>query len=69
MVEAKDEWITTAQAAEMIGCGQPNVQYLVRQGRLKAQKVVDRWLVLRSSVEEYIAHPPKRGPKPKRSNQ
>ncbi len=60
-----EEWLTTAQVAQMLGCGQKNVQRLIRSGFVIGQKVVDRWLVARSSVEEYIAHPPKPGPKPK----
>ena len=66
MAKAKpEEWLTTAQVAAMMGCGQPNVQRLIREGRLQAQKVVDRWLVSRSSVEAHLANPPKRGRKPK----
>ncbi len=63
MSKQKEEWIVTSEVARMLGCKIRNVQSHIERGNLKAKKVIDRWLVLRSSVEAYIANPPKRGPK------
>ena len=60
-----DEWLTTAQVAAMMGCTIHNVQKHIVRGNFEARKVFDRWLVSRSSVESYLANPPKRGRKPK----
>jgi excisionase family DNA binding protein len=67
MDDVNGDWITTKQAAERLGCGQANVCALIRRGRVRGRKVVDRWLVYWPSVEHYLANPIKSGPKPKGS--
>jgi excisionase family DNA binding protein len=66
MSKTKEEWLTTKQVAQMLGCGVANIQRLLRSNFLRGKKILDRWLVARSSVEAYLAHPPKPGPKPKK---
>lgn len=61
------EWLTTAQVAQVLNCGLHNVRRLIKSGSLQAEKVLDRWLVSRSSLDAYIENPPKPGPKPKGS--
>lgn len=50
------DMVTTEEAAEIMGYHLKTVQRLVREGKLKAVKVGSKvWLVLRSSVYEYLA--------------
>lgn len=61
--------ITTEEAAEIMRYHLKTVQRLVKQGKLKAVKVGGKvWLILRSSVYEYMAtfdttskHNPRKG--------
>ena len=55
------EWISTAEAADILGVGRIRVTQLINAGQLRAEKVGNRYSVDRASVEERAANPPKAG--------
>ena len=64
-----DEWITTADAAELSGYHPEHVRWLVRQGRIKARKFGIVWQIHQKSLQIYIedsvhSKDGRRGPKP-----
>jgi len=61
-----EEWITTQEAAEILGVTPHHITHLLRIGKLKGRKFVRDWMVYRISVEEYAASNRKPGPKPKK---
>jgi excisionase family DNA binding protein len=65
---AKDDWITTAEAAQISGYHPRYVQRLVREKKVKAQKWGIQWQISRSSLLSYLKTVEKmgakRGPKP-----
>ena len=61
-----EEWITTSEAARIIGVSRDHVSYLLRTGQLRGKKFARDWMVAKNSVEEYAAKERKPGPKPKR---
>ncbi len=46
-------YITTKQVAEILRIDPKSAGFLVRQGKLPGIKIANRWLVDRSSVEEF----------------
>ena len=60
-VSKHTEWISTAEAAEILGIGRIRVTQLINAGQLRAEKVGNRYSVDRASVEERAANPPKAG--------
>jgi len=58
--------ITTQEASERLGVTIDHISLLLRTGKLKGVNLQYRWYVLKSSLDQYSAHRPKRGPKPKR---
>ena len=59
-----DEWITTQEAAEIIGVTRNHIRYLIQQSKLEAKKFGRAWMVSRESAEKYAATERKPGPKP-----
>ena len=59
-----EEWITTQEAAKIIGVTRNHIRYLIRYGKLEAKKFGRAWMVSRKSAEEYAATERKPGPKP-----
>lgn len=57
--------ITTAQAAEIIGCSRHHVSLLINQGKLKAERFGNWWMVDRGSAEAYASSDRKPGVKKK----
>lgn len=57
----KTRLISLPEAAELYGFSLNYLGNLVRKGRLKAQKVGDRWITTPQDVEEFIASREKRG--------
>lgn len=55
------EWISVAEAAEILGVHRNRVLQLVNDGALVAHKVGQRWNISRQSVESRAANPPKAG--------
>ena len=60
-VSKHTEWISTAEAAEILGIGRIRVTQLINAGQLRAEKVGNRYSVDRASVEERVSNPPKAG--------
>lgn len=60
-----DDYMTTKQAAEELGCVPAHIRRLCEQGILAAIKPGHDWLVKRQAVLDFKANPPKRGRPPK----
>lgn len=58
------EYVTTAKAAEIIGCVDTWVRQLLRKGVLEGEMFGRDWRVLRKSAEAYAASERKPGRKP-----
>jgi excisionase family DNA binding protein len=63
-----DEWITSAEAAELSGYHPEHLRRLVREGRIKARKFGNVWQIDRKSLLAYLEAAEKsddkrRGPK------
>ncbi len=58
------EWITSRQAAELIGVTTDHVAYLVRQGALSALRFGRVWMISRASAFAYAEMERRPGPKP-----
>ena len=57
----ESEWISTAEAAEILGVGRVRVVQLIKLGFIRAEKIGNRYNVDRASVEERAANSPKPG--------
>ncbi len=57
MSDNLSDYLTTRQAAELLGVAPDHVNRLLIAGKLKGQKVGHYWMVFRPSVETY--RPPK----------
>jgi excisionase family DNA binding protein len=57
-------YVSSAVAAEIIGCTDGRVCQLCRAGKLTAEKIGRDWLVQKASAEEYAKSERKPGPKP-----
>ena len=47
------EWITTAEAAELTGYSVQYLRRIIRQGRVRARKWVNAWMVDRKALLDY----------------
>jgi excisionase family DNA binding protein len=63
-----EEWITTQEAAEILGVTRQHIAYLIREGIIKGQKIGRDWLTTRSAVQDYLKNRPKPGPQPRKRN-
>jgi excisionase family DNA binding protein len=63
-----DNWITTAEAAEIGNYHINHVRRLIREGRIQARKFGTVWMVSRESFRNYLEDTQnkgrRRGPKP-----
>jgi len=65
----ENKWITTKEAAELIGCTRAHVSYLADKGQLVAERVNPRcWLIEKKSAQEIAKIPAKTGRPRKNSN-
>jgi excisionase family DNA binding protein len=64
-----EEWITTQEAAEILGVTRQHIAYLIREGIIEGQKIGRDWLTTRVAVEEYLKNRPKPGPQPQTPNE
>jgi excisionase family DNA binding protein len=64
---ADEEWITTREAAKLIGVTIHHISYLLRKGHIKGQKFGNFWMVERTSAEVYANKERKPGPKSQNS--
>jgi excisionase family DNA binding protein len=66
-----EEWLTTAQAAELSGYHPERIRELLRDGKIKGNKFGTVWQVNRTSLLFYIEameqKGERRGPKPRQS--
>lgn len=61
-----DDYMTTVQAAELLGIDPASVARLIRQGKLHGERFGRAWMVSRRSAEDYLerfGELPKRSPK------
>ena len=58
-----DEFLTVSQAAELADRTPSSIRRSIRHKFLKAEKVGSIWLIRRKDFDEYLANPPKPGPK------
>ena len=53
MEELSSVYVTSAEAANILSITPKATGLLVRQGKLPAEKIANRWLIPRSLVEEF----------------
>jgi excisionase family DNA binding protein len=63
-----EAWITTREAAELIGVTSNQVRHLARTGIIKTRKFGRAWMINRASAETYAASDRRPGPKPRESS-
>jgi len=51
------EYMTTVQASTYLGISPTRIAKLIRDGRLKAEKAGNTWLILKTDVEEFSRVP------------
>ena len=68
MQDTQQDFVSSADAAKVLGIKQMSIHALIRDGRLPAVMVAYRWLIRRDQLEEFAAsYAPKRGrPRTKR---
>lgn len=59
--EALSQYVTTKQAAEMLGVGQEHIRKLLNTGRVSGVKLGHDWLVFAPSIQKYTETRSKRG--------
>lgn len=64
--EDRMDFLTTKEAATIIGVSQKMVQSLIRRGRLPAQKIGRDWMIRREDVEN---HERGKGGRPRRNSE
>ena len=53
-----ENWVSVAEAAEIIGCTDGRVRQLLRDHELAGQKINERaWVISRDSVERFAKKP------------
>jgi excisionase family DNA binding protein len=55
------DWLTLKDAAKLAGYHVEHLRELLREGKVKARKVVTVWLVSKSSLTAYLREQDKRG--------
>lgn len=63
------QYVTTKQAAEMLGVATEHINRLLIEKRLQGQKLGYSWLVFIPSIEKYQATKSKRGRPPSKVRQ
>ena len=68
MTEDRQPFMSSLQAANVLGASQVTVSQLCQHGRLPAIKIANRWLIARPALEEFAKdYKPRRGrPRKKR---
>lgn len=63
------DWISVTEAAKLSGYHPDRIRELIREGKIKGQKIITVWQVSQESVLAYVRgvekRGAKRGPKPK----
>jgi excisionase family DNA binding protein len=60
-VEEFEGWLTTREAAELVGFHQVYIRRLLGQGKIEGKKFAREWLVNRESLLDYKARMEARG--------
>ena len=68
MLDIQREFVSSAEAAQILGIKQMSIHALIRDGRLPAVRVAYRWLIRRDQLEKFAeSYVPKQGrPRQKR---
>ncbi len=53
MATLSDNYLSSSEAAKLLGIHPFTIQYLLRDGRLPAEKIANRWLISRQTVERF----------------
>ncbi len=53
MRRISDDFITSTEAARILGINPKALQKLIQKGRLPAEKIANRWLIRRDILEEF----------------
>ena len=53
MTSLHDTYLTSSEAAKILGIHPLSIQYLIHQGRLPGEKVANRWLIPRAALVEF----------------
>jgi excisionase family DNA binding protein len=62
MAQNQQDYLSTAEAAQVLGIKQMSIHALIRDGRLPAVKVAYRWLIPREQLEEFSrSYQPRQG--------
>ena len=56
-----DQYVTTREAAEMLGVGQKHIALLIERKKINGTKFGYSWLVFKPSIENYLETKSKRG--------
>lgn len=49
----KDSYVTSSEAAAILGLRPYGIQKLIKRGQLPGEKIAYRWLIPRAAVEEF----------------
>jgi excisionase family DNA binding protein len=52
-VSISNAYVSSAEAAQILGIHRYTIQKLLRSGRIPAEKIVNRWLIQRAAAEDY----------------
>lgn len=60
---AKDQLLSTDQAAQYAGLSKSHIQWLLLKGKLKGVRIGRFWVTTPVNIDEYLATDPRPGPK------
>jgi excisionase family DNA binding protein len=67
MLQIQQDYLSSAEAAQVLGIKQMSIHALIRDGRLPAVKVAYRWLIPREQLEEFArSYEPRQGRPPQK---
>jgi len=62
MLELKETFVSSSEAAAILGLRPFGIQKLIKRGKIPAVKIANRWLIPRAFVEEFAkTYVPRRG--------
>ena len=50
----EDKLLTAKDVSEMLGCSERHVKKLLKLEELHGKKVANKWVILRSAVDEFV---------------
>jgi len=54
MATFRPTFLASSEAADMLGIHHMTIQRLLRDGKLPAEKIANRWLLRRADVEDFV---------------